>query len=113
MARTKSGQWLTITIDPTNTTSPASPNPATPKGPNANLKFVLAKGYIWIPPYVTFSGAPGDFGTPTVGPNGNVNVTDTNGDSDLCNYTVYFQNAATGAREKLTIDPEIQNSNDN
>ncbi|MBI5771556.1 MAG: hypothetical protein HZA93_27530 [Verrucomicrobia bacterium] len=77
------------------------------------LKFVLTGGGSWLSPYITITAPAGIFGTPTLGTNNQVTVSDTNADTNKYSYTISYNPPSGASPRALVIDPDIQNSNEN
>jgi len=125
MPRSSGNQTCVITINVGNDGSvTVNPPKALPVGPNCTMVFNLTGNAVWLSPYITgednnpLPNPP--FGTPSLGIDGKVTVSNTNSDATDWHYNIHYNlrnNPGPGAppllRRLLTFDPEIQNSNEN
>jgi hypothetical protein len=112
MPRSASGQTFIVTCDASNGT--VDHDPATPKGPNAILKFKLKdpSKYRWGSPAITITNGGTVFGSVSApGGDSAVTVTDQNADNVL--YTYSFNAVLKSTGQAVAIDPGIQNSDSN
>ena len=110
---------INISVDSAGNVT-VNPVKALPTGPDCTMTFNLTGNASWLgPDYITFADPQppaGVFGTPTLGTNGKVTMTNTNADTGDYSYLIHYNLTQNGQvapelpKILLTYDPDIQNS---